>query len=108
MAYQAALNPKIYLEVKKFEKSIANAGIKIVGVYVFGSYAKGKAQPKSDIDVAVISPNFGRDRQGERVGLMLLSEKIDTAIEPHPFSPEDFDDRYYPLSQEIKKTGIKV
>jgi len=39
---------------------------------------------------------------------MTLSQKIDTAIEPHPFSPEDLNDVYYPLSQEIKKTGIKI
>lgn len=108
MADQAILNSKIYSEIKEFERSLKKAGIKIIGIYVFGSYAKGNARPKSDIDVAVVSPNFGNDRQGERVNLMSLSQKIDTAIEPHPFSPQDFDDRYYPLSQEIKKTGIKV
>lgn len=108
MAQKTILNSKVRSEVKQFERSLKNIGIKIVGIYVFGSHAKGRANSKSDIDVAVISPNFGNDRQGERVGLMSLSQKIDTAIEPHPFSPEDFSDRYYPLSQEVKKTGIKV
>ena len=108
MLKKTILSPKVRSEVKEFEKSLNRSGIKVVAVYVFGSYAKGKANPKSDIDVAVISHAFGRDRQGERVGLMSLSQKIDTAIEPHPFSPEDFDDRYYPLSQEVKKTGIKI
>lgn len=108
MAWKTTLNSKIHSEIKEFERSIQRAGIKITGVYVFGSYAKGNVRPQSDIDVAVISPDFGRDRQGERVNLMSISQKINTAIEPHPFSPEDFNDLYYPLSREIKKTGIKI
>jgi len=108
MAGKTNLNPKIYSEMKEFERSLKQSGIKVVAVYVFGSHAKGKAKPHSDIDVAVVASDFGRDRQSERVGLMTLSQKIDTAIEPHPFSPEDLNDVYYPLSQEIKKTGIKI
>lgn len=34
------------------------ANIKIEGVFLFGSYATGKAKKDSDIDIAVISPNF--------------------------------------------------
>jgi len=40
--------------------------------------------------------------------LDLLGDKIDSAIEPHSFSPEEFKDKYYLLAQEVSKTGIKV
>lgn len=91
-----------------FRHLLEQNGLGIMELYVFGSHAKGKANRSSDIDVAVISPDFGDDRQGERVRLMSLSQQIDLAIEPHPFSMEDFNDPYYPLAREIQKTGIKV
>ena len=91
-----------------FQRLLEKNGFGVKALYVFGSYAKGTANRSSDIDLAVVSPDFGDDRQGERVKLMSLSQQIDLAIEPHPFSTEDFNDPYYPLAREIKKTGIKV
>ena len=37
---------------------------------LYGSYAKGKAHPDSDIDVAVVSKHFGKDKVEE--GIMLF------------------------------------
>lgn len=108
MVKNTTLNPRVFSEIKEFEKSLKRSGFNVLAVYVFGSYAKGKANRNSDVDVAIISHSFGKDRQGERVKLMSLSQKINTAIEPHPFSPDDFDDPYYTLAQEVKKTGVKI
>ena len=82
--------------------------IPLTGLYLFGSYAKGTNHKWSDIDIGVISPYFGKDRMQERKNLMKHSEQITVFIEPHPFSPSDFDDRYNLLAQEVKKTGIKI
>lgn len=75
---------------------------------VFGSYAKGKNKPWSDIDVAVVSRRLGRDPHTERVMLSGLVDSIDLRIEPHPFSPEDFADPWDPLAAEIRRHGVRV
>jgi cephalosporin-C deacetylase-like acetyl esterase len=43
-----------------------------------------------------------------RFRLWNLRMSIDTRIEPHGFSPEDFKDYWNPMAHEIKKTGIKI
>ena len=34
--------------------------VHVDGVYLFGSYAKGTADEWSDIDLAIVSPDFGK------------------------------------------------
>jgi predicted nucleotidyltransferase len=89
---------------KKFITYLQNQGIKIDSAYLFGSFAKGTEHKWSDIDVAVISPDFSDNRFEEGVRLMILSHDIDNRIEPVPFNPETFIDED-PLAWEIKKTG---
>ena len=76
-------------------------------VYVYGSYARGKANDWSDIDVAVVSPDFSADRFQEQVKLLRLAAAIDDRIEPRPFRPEDFNETD-PLASEIRRNGIRV
>jgi predicted nucleotidyltransferase len=76
--------------------------------YIFGSYAKGNPTEESDIDIALIFSNLDdKERFDIQVQLMLLAARIDSRIEPHPISHEDFDSGN-PLMVEIKKTGIEV
>ena len=82
-------------------------GIKVESAYLFGSYAVNRASRWSDIDVAIVSPDFSADRFDERVRLMNLSTEIDNRIEPAPFHSTDFVDDD-PLVGEIKKTGISL
>lgn len=49
------VNPKTV--VKEYLKNIPD-NIKIDGVFLFGSYATGKARKNSDLDLIVLSPNF--------------------------------------------------
>mgnify|MGYP002642278824 CR=1 FL=1 len=80
-------------------------GIGMAGKPIYGSYSKGNANEWSDIDVAVISPDFSEDMFDERLKLMKIAANIDDRIEPHPFRVEDFD-KSNPLVSEIKKYGI--
>jgi len=66
------------------------------------------AKPDSDIDIAVISTQFGQDNLKEMMFLRKLALEIDSHIEPLPFTPQDLDDRYSTLSQEIKKYGVLI
>jgi predicted nucleotidyltransferase len=80
----------------------------IESAYLFGSYAKGKSTDDSDIDIALIFTNLEDSRRFDiQVKLMLLAAKIDSRIEPHPISHEDFNSGD-PFVVEIKKTGIEI
>jgi predicted nucleotidyltransferase len=78
----------------------------IDGAYLYGSYAKGTSNRWSDIDVAIISPDFSDDLFAERLTLMQLAASIDDRIEPKPFKKELFN-RNDPLVDEIQKNGIQ-
>ena len=79
----------------------------ILKAYLYGSYAKGVAGQWSDIDLAIISPDFSEDLLEERIELMKLALRVDDRIEPSPFRPEDFT-RDNPLVDEISKSGIEI
>jgi uncharacterized protein len=76
-------------------------------VFLYGSHAKGTAGKWSDIDIAIVSPDFSEDLFEERVSLMKLALRIDDRIEPSPFRPEDFN-MDNPLVNEINATGIEI
>ena len=80
----------------------------IESAYLFGSYAKGKSTVDSDIDLALIFKNLDESKRFDvQVQLMLLASRIDSRIEPHPMSHEDFNSGN-PFAIEIKKTGIEL
>ena len=76
-------------------------------VILYGSYSRGDYSMDSDIDVAVISPDFTGDRTEDQYWLMQKRRSIDLRLEPMPFKPEDFvpDD---PFVREIIETGIEI
>ncbi len=80
---------------------------RILKVFLYGSHAKGIAGEWSDIDLAVVSPDFSEDLFEERIRLMKLGLGIDKRIEPSPFRPEDFNENN-PLVNEINKSGIEI
>ncbi len=79
----------------------------VQAAYLYGSYAKGQATTWSDIDIAIISPDFADNLSQARVALLCLAAKTDARIEPAPFAPDDFipDD---PLVSEIQRTGLAL
>lgn len=92
--------------VAKYADTV-NKEIKVDKIILYGSYSKGNPHKDSDIDVAVISPDFTGDKIEDRLRLMKCRWNIDLRIEPMPFKPEDFvpDD---PFVREIIKTGIEI
>lgn len=92
----------------KYIDKVKKSGITVKSAYLFGSYAKGNPTTNSDIDICIISPNFGQDYFDESLKLRYLTNKIDTRIEAVPFSLTDLDDKYSTLATEIKKYGIPL
>lgn len=79
----------------------------IIGAYIYGSFAKGTSHKWSDIDLAIISPDFSDDLFEDRLYLMRLAISIDDRIEPRPFRKESFN-RNDPLVDEILKNGHQL
>lgn len=108
MAKKISLGKKEVNLINRYVILLKQKGISVSKVILFGSHAKGKAKPDSDIDIAVISSQFGRNNFKEMLLLRKLALEIDSHIEPLPFTPQDLNDRYSTLSQEIKKYGVLI
>lgn len=77
--------------IKEFVNALKREGITIDRVILYGSYVKGNVRPDSDIDVAVISKDFGKDRVEEGMILYRIAGKIDPRLEPVPFSTKTYE-----------------
>jgi len=95
--------------IKKFIKALKDAGISVDRVILYGSYAKGVARLDSDIDIAVVSKDFGKDRVEEGMALFRIAGKIDSRLEPVPISLKVYEnDTWIPLVYEIREKGIEL
>ncbi|MBI5003956.1 nucleotidyltransferase domain-containing protein [Candidatus Kaiserbacteria bacterium] len=92
----------------RFRSVVESSGIPVQKMILFGSYAKGLANPRSDIDLAVVSPQFGHDDVEEMQTLWKKTRFADIRIEPYPLSPEDLEQSNSPVIEEIRAHGIVV
>ena len=84
-------------------------GIKVSKVFLYGSHVGEEAGPDSDIDIALISPQFGKDRVDEGQFLFRYAWRIDARIEPIPISEKDWrENNSSTMIYEIKKNGIEI
>jgi predicted nucleotidyltransferase len=102
----AAIPDTMAQSVKEFLRAIQQHQ-RVEAAYLYGSQIKGTATEWSDIDLAIISPDFSADMFQEQLALMRLAAQIDDRIEPRPFRPKDFNISE-PLVSEIRRTGIQV
>lgn len=64
--------------------------IRVQQVVLFGSHARGEADKWSDIDIAVISPDFARMSQKEVMDLLVEAAlSVDLSVEIRPYTPQD-------------------
>jgi predicted nucleotidyltransferase len=100
---------EILVKLRAFQAAIEKAGIRVEKIILYGSRAAGACHEDSDIDVAVVSPDFGKDRFEEGVRLFQIAFKIDPRIEPIPISTESYkNDTWVPLVYEIREKGVAV
>jgi predicted nucleotidyltransferase len=76
--------------VKEFLHELKDANFRIEKAFLFGSHARGNPGKWSDIDVALVSPDFSGMPFYDNKKLTPFILKVDTRIELHPFRPEDF------------------
>ena len=91
--------------VMRYIDELNKNNIPISEAVIFGSHAHGDERAESDIDIALVSDAFTGDRFEDRRRIVPFRRKIDSRIEPIPFTPEDYHNGGI-LAEEIKKTGI--
>lgn len=95
--------------IGNFSKALKKHGVYADYLILYGSYAKGTARPDSDIDVAVVSGSFGKDRVEEGMMLFRIAGTVDSRLEPVPISIKAYEnDTWIPLIYEIREKGIKL
>lgn len=94
-------------KIKKFAEELQQSDIKIKQLFLFGSYANGTYDKWSDIDLAVISDDFCGTRYIDYDRFVNAIRKVDRAIEPIAFIPENFNEADI-LANEILRTGIRI
>lgn len=90
--------------VKRYYTILLNEGYPVEKILLFGSYAQGRQNESSDIDIAIVLRNFSKDKFNTRLELMKYTHGFDEVIEPHPFLSSEFDESD-PFVSEILKTG---
>ena len=92
----------------QLRRRILDSGVKVDGIFLFGSHARGDAKQGSDIDFAVLSRSFGKNRFKEGCLVNLHAVRVHPDIEAIPVSVHDWLDRHAisPILHEIKKHGI--
>lgn len=95
--------------VALFRRRLNEEGILAEKVILYGSYARGDSREYSDIDVAVVSPQFGRDRFEEGLRLRAIAATADPRIEPVPISSRAYaKDTWVPLIWAIRTQGVEI
>ena len=79
-------------------------------VFLYGSYAKSCPKEYSDIDIAVISPAFGKDIIGEGVALIEAFRDVSLLVGPRAYSREKYEaaEPGTFLHDEVIKKGIRI
>ena len=98
---------KIEKSVKSYIAQLENIGIHVQQAILFGSYASGKYDEWSDIDLAIVSNDFAGNRFEDRNKIRKITLQVNSDISPMPFRPEDFNDSDY-FVKEILETGIRI
>jgi len=100
---------KVLEKIKRFVEELRKHKIKVAKVILYGSRISGNAHKDSDIDIAIISPDFGKDRFKEGTKLFEIACDIDPRIEPVPISLESYEkNTWLPLIYEIRQKGVEV
>jgi len=84
-------------------------GERLAGIVLFGSEARGGADPDSDIDVLVLlegKVDFGADLRMAVQATYPLSLEVDRPIDPIPASRQTYEAQRYPLYRNARKEGV--
>lgn len=95
--------------LKKFRDVLIDKGVRIEKMILYGSHARGDATEFSDIDIAIISEDFEKNKMEASTELFRISISVDPRLEPVAVSPKSYrEDTWLPLIYEIRTRGIEL
>ena len=93
---------------QKYKLALIGNHIPVNAIYLFGSYAKGRPRPGSDIDFCVVSNIFGKDDFSEMVIINQIAKQVAPEIEAFPVTDKELKNRTNPFIKEALKTGERL
>jgi len=103
------VQPELKEIIDKFVSLLSGKGIRVEKVILYGSFVSGNTHEGSDIDLAVVSPDFGQDRYEEGKMLFQIAWRVDPRIEPVPISSESYqNDTWLPLIHAVREKGVEI
>ena len=93
--------------INKYITALKEHNIPIKHVILFGSYANGNYDDRSDIDLAIVSDLFVGDRITDRSRVRAITLSVSSDLEVLPYNTKEFttDD---PFVKEILETGLRI
>jgi len=91
----------------RYLTALKENNIPINRAILFGSYANGKFNNWSDIDIAIVSDIFEGSRIKDRSKIRRITLSVSCDIEVLPYKTDDFNEED-PFVREIIETGIKI
>ena len=97
----------ILKSIKEYIRILNKNGVIISQAILFSSYACGRYNELSDIDIALVSDQFEGIRFKDRSSIRKYKFEVNPDIEPLPFTKKNFtkDD---PFVREILETGFRI
>ncbi len=98
--------------IQYLTEELQKSGVNTDSVHLFGSYASGTASEDSDIDIAIISPDFRGFQFSKRFHLLgspLINtiRKYQVPIDIIPLTPEEFEQEQS-IRMDFIRQGIVV
>ena len=90
----AQITSEVLGGIKKYVHALQEKGVRVQQVFLYGSYAKNRAHPDSDIDVIIVSEDFAGKHLLER--LQMLGDvrwNVSEPIQAFGFTPEEIQNR---------------
>jgi predicted nucleotidyltransferase len=104
---QQSIPDSIFHDVRKLMAELEKENIRIERAILFGSQVLGTASEYSDIDVALVSPDFSGTRFLDNQRMTKAILRVNSGIETHPYTREDFLDSPF-VRDEILRYGVEV
>ena len=100
----------IVTSVQQYLRSLLQQGVAARFGVIFGSYAKGKPDKWSDIDVLVVAPIFDGSFSRETINcLWRVAARTDSRIEPIPCGDRQWaEDMTSPIVEIARREGVRV
>ena len=96
-------------KVKRYLASLPPLGIHANRAVLFGSFALGRADEYSDIDLIVIAPEFDGAREISLVKALWRATVTDNRIEPIPCGEQEWEtDGSRPILEIARREGVII